>query len=541
MKTMWLLPLLLISAACAQESYVISGTLTGSDGKPMKLAHVSVSKPYTATEEIRVDPDGSFSVSLEGRGAYSLSARGVSHLPADFDFCIAHPCTLRVAIRLKPHEFAQKSGGLSLIGNFNRFDFHEGTIPMKSRRDGAWEAVVKTDSAVVRYQIIGMTEEKRSVNGTQAEYFESDGEGDYISVVTPKAGRAAIVFDPKLLPKAGTKATAAFEDGLNAAIQDYHATVRNIDVMKKALRSSGKMTLAKHAAFRSVEDSICHSLESMAEKAPDTLIGPCRRIQSLDWRLRTRDEEDSAALDAALSIPASSAAWATYLWVYSRFADYEYETRRDSSMTEAFLSSDHSMYDKARLLLEVMMAAKERKDTARIRTLFSSLVTDFPVNELVFTAKIYFNPDSKTAPGKYCPKFSLSLLEDSTRFVTDESLRGKVVILHFWNPEYSFMIPELESMYEMYAGSGLKILSFALGAGLEQIAEYRRTISPMPWLHARTSQDGWDKDVMNTFDVVGAPFIILLDRQGKVIMSGLAYMLLETLALEVRAAVLNPE
>jgi hypothetical protein len=328
---------------------------------------------------------------------------------------------------------------------------------------------------------------------------------------------------------------------LNTAIQDYRVTVRNVDAMKKALRSSGKMTPAKYAAFRSVEDSIDHYLKSRAEKAPDTLIGQCRLMQALDWRLMTRDEEDSATLDAALSIPASSAPWATYLWVYSRFADYEYETRSDSSMTEAFLSSDNSMYDKARLLFELMISANARKDTARIRTLFSRLMTDFPVNEFVLTAKIYFNLDSKTAPGKQCPQFSYSLLEDSARFVTDESLRGKVVILHFWNPGYSFMIPELESMYEMYAGSGLEILSFALGAGVEQIAEYRRTISPMPWLHAKTSQSGWDKDVMNVFDVAGAPFIILLDRQGRVMMSALANMLLETLALEVRAAVLNPE
>ncbi|UCE06481.1 MAG: hypothetical protein JSW07_00110 [bacterium] len=181
----------------------ISGKVTGADGKPPILAHVHLinfqgnyREPFQTT---RVSKDGQFKLAVSDQGLYRLFVTAVNHNYCSIPLIVDNETAdVNVDVQLAPLEYLDHFDKVQIMGDWNKFGFNNADN-MQKQADGTftYETEVKADT--ICYQLIGLTKAKRSVNGTQADYYVYDGGGDYRSVLKVKPGTVKIVFNPEKL------------------------------------------------------------------------------------------------------------------------------------------------------------------------------------------------------------------------------------------------------------------------------------------------------------------------------------------------------
>ncbi len=97
------------------------------------------------------------------------------------------------------------------------------------------------------------------------------------------------------------------------------------------------------------------------------------------------------------------------------------------------------------------------------------------------------------------------------------ALKGKVVLLHFWNssaPACRSQIGLLNALYKKYHFAGLEIMSIAIESDETSLL---KTINEnkMNWIHV-TDYQFWQSPVVQTYEVKAIPFLMLIDREGKI-------------------------
>ena len=522
----------------AQPFAMLRGTVVGVDGKPLPQANIQLQKHGFTITDTALGADGTFEIPLSETGGYRLMVSGVNHTTTQFPVCVWRAGQVNVAVRLKTYERIDSLDELFLIGNFNAFDFTSKRIPMKKGKDGTWSAVVNSDSAVVRYQLLGLVE-GRSVNGTMAERFEYDGQGDFICVVTPKKREARIVFDPALLPTSGGDEVVQFDDAVNNALRDYdhlRSVFQNAANERRPARGSTGAKKTNDSLAAEI-DRVYTDYLARAEREADPAMQECLRMKALAWRL-TYGQPDTSFLHVAWKIPAASPLWSVDIWAYAQLCAEECKTAGSTSLTEGFLASTQPSSDKEELFTSLLANYKEAGDSLHVREYYHRFLREYPESRSGAYVKMVYNLDSKVAVGKRCPAFSFRNLDDTTKFITDTSLLGKVVLLHFYSNDYSFYFTELDGLNEQYHKDGLEIVSFGFWSTPEQTAQFRKGQFHMKWKHARTKTDAHES-AMDIFDVASTPYTVLIDRDGTILQSGFTFYLQEMLALELRAAVLK--
>ena len=117
------------------------------------------------------------------------------------------------------------------------------------------------------------------------------------------------------------------------------------------------------------------------------------------------------------------------------------------------------------------------------------------------------------------PQFAIVSLDDSTKLISTESLRGKTVLLDFWAtwcPPCVEEIPELARVYEKFKDHGFEIVSLSFDKSVAQVQRFRTRRHPMPWLHALVER-GFGDYISDMFEVLNIPRQILLDPEGRIV------------------------
>lgn len=121
-------------------------------------------------------------------------------------------------------------------------------------------------------------------------------------------------------------------------------------------------------------------------------------------------------------------------------------------------------------------------------------------------------------PGSVLPVFE-SFSEDG-KPVKISDYRGKVVVLDFWASwcgPCRQEIPNLKAVYEDFKDKGVAFLSVSIDG---KKADWTKALQEeqMPWLQAWVKDSG--KAVMNTMQFGGIPFILVLDKEGRIYKKG---------------------
>jgi thiol-disulfide isomerase/thioredoxin len=468
-----------------ERTTTITGKLLGSDGNPMPKADVHLlrfnqSKPLVSLQAAK---DGNFRLTTNESGLFTLQFTGVNHKSREVVLLIEKPVEVEINAKLKTYDYATDFGKVKIIGDFNNFSF-DSAKEMVKQMDGTFVAEFDATGEKLAYQLLGLTENGGSVNGTQSDDYIYDGGGDYRSVVTPAGGRAKIVFNPNLLTRSNARAQITFRDANSTAARFasiYEAILERRKLFQKAItayKKTGKPL--DEFNYNWSADMAALSRQIAREKNP--LLRQALLLGYLDLGYGTF----GAKLDSVLA-----------------------------AKTLAVISPTSSLWSIEPRLLGV--ALNNIGQPENYTPYIQQLIENHPDAEVKRIAKAEYAPTRNIMVGKDVPTFSLISLDDPKNFYTRESLKGKTILIDFWATWCVPCIeelPNLNKVYEKYKGKNFEILSISLDERAETVQKFRAEKWKMSWLHTLMSSS---KDVKRQFEIVGIPKAVLIDATGKII------------------------
>lgn len=115
------------------------------------------------------------------------------------------------------------------------------------------------------------------------------------------------------------------------------------------------------------------------------------------------------------------------------------------------------------------------------------------------------------------------------------SLKGQYVLVDFWASwcgPCRMENPNVVKMYNKYKDKGFTVFSVSLDSDRKKwIAAIAK--DGLAWPHHVSELKGWQTSILPDFGITGIPFTFLLDKEGKVVQSGLRGPALENKLLEI--------
>ncbi len=121
----------------------------------------------------------------------------------------------------------------------------------------------------------------------------------------------------------------------------------------------------------------------------------------------------------------------------------------------------------------------------------------------------------KMSIGSSAPDFSYPGLDGKS--LGPKDFRGKVLLIDFWASwcgPCRAEIPNLKEAYAMFKDKGVEFLSVSVDKSSDEWKK-AMTQEQMPWPQILAPQSG--KEVMELYQFSGIPFIVLIDKDGKLI------------------------
>jgi thiol-disulfide isomerase/thioredoxin len=190
-----------------------------------------------------------------------------------------------------------------------------------------------------------------------------------------------------------------------------------------------------------------------------------------------------------------------------------------ASYVDKVLKDNPSAAVKASILYELTAKAVEKKQTDVALTLYEQLQANYANTYPAQRAKRELNPSRTVRVGSPLPKFVFQQLNDSTKSVTNEDIKGRWVLVDNWATWCGPCVGEmgtLHAAYEKFKDKNFTILSVSFDRGTAEIHRFRGGKWPMPWLHS-FSPGVWKNEATRIFEVSGIPKPILVSPDGTIV------------------------
>ena len=514
--------ILCTSFALAQEQTTISGKLLGFDKKPMVTAHAHLLKAPNPKPmvQVRAKSDGSFEITTKETGLLVMEFTGVNHMALDVPLLIEKPLKLELSVTLATYSYADEMKDVKIMTDMANYAFDKAQ-PMQKQSDGTFAIEILATKDKVTYQILGAEKTGRSINGTQSEAFEFDDGGDYRSIVAAKEGKTRIVFDPSKTLRSTVEAEVKFADPT--------ATVAKIAGIQVEIgKRAAIMSNAMNAFVKAGNDWKKFTYDWSADQASivarlktekDPLMRQALLLDYVDTKSKFAKTADPAIGSQVFKevLPDSKLWMLPTLPLMKAAGDLCGDENAFKEYLTKFLDKNPDMTLKTNMLMSQLMNAKMMNDEKALKLYYEVAVKFFGDTPMGKNVKERFSPVIKIAVGKAVPAFKVKSLEDTTKFFTNDTFKGKVYLIDFWATWCGPCVGEMENLhkaYEKFKSKNFQILSLSLDQKPGDVTKFRGDKWKMPWLHTFVTDD---KPLKNAFEVIAIPRPLLVDVNGTIV------------------------
>lgn len=514
----------------SDQATKVAGTVLGADGNVPALAHVHLSEIgdsyHRALTSEAVREDGSFLLQIAEPGAYKLWITATNHQALGLPLVVEGGENIELQVTQAAHDFKRHPEEVKIIGSWNDYKWNAAE-PMEKQADGTfvYERVVEGEQ--VGYQLLGIVEGGRSVNGTQSDAFEYDGAGDYRSILHAKDGKVRIVFNPDevVQPKYANLPDVTFDDA-HTHLAELH-TIQ--DTYKKSSSEFAKALRAyeeEHGTPKGFSYDFSSLINFLKDNMQNAAHQAVREFAAMHLAYLYYRDADLSARDyqqIAETVGPESAMWQLALRpTVTGLSAERPKAARD--LLKNIYANNPDEEVQALALAQLTFYAALTGDRDKQKTLFAELKEKYGEASVVKYYSLMLDPDSSIGWGNPVPAFEMQLI-DSDRTVSNESLKGQFYLIDFWatwcGPCVREM-PHLHEAYEKFKDRNFTILSISLDKSAEEIQKFRQGWA-MPWLHACLNAD-WKSPLVQDFKVhkTGIPSPFLISPEAKILASHMA-------------------
>lgn len=513
-----ILYILFLSSSYAQTT--ITGTVLGYDGKPIKMAHVSIYKVDNENSRViaEVGKDGSYSISINEKGPYFLNYVGLEHNGESLLLATEDFANEKIDVTLELKKLYKSNLPNKVVGDFNNFNPLT-AVEMVKQADSTFTATVETKEDKIKFIIL--VSSLSSTNGTQEAEYEFDTKrGLYLTVLKAVDGKVEIKFDPTKLPNSDVKASVKFEKesiiskvgnlywAFNEVVKDYSNAVIGSMVSNKKNNYDLTPQIEKFEKLYEKENNpfVKQVILLLQAQVAGLLVAPNEEINE-----KISNKFISTIDYKSYLLKINPAQWIATIFS-PRKVEISNEKARRGYVDEFIEKSTLSDEEKAKLVLSILQGAKLAYNEPVRKKYYDLMMSKYGDTKTAKRAK-EFSDELKLVVGSPVPKFSLVSHDDPKVTFTNESFKGKKYLIDFWatwcGPCKAEM-PELHKVYEKYKDKGFEILSISFDQSEDAINKYRKGEWKMPWLH--TFVDGELKEkLIKDFDAAAIPKPFLVD------------------------------
>jgi thiol-disulfide isomerase/thioredoxin len=541
----------------AEAKASISGTLRAHDGSALRAGEVTVRRDgfIDPIAKQPIADDGSFRVELDP-GLYRISIGAVDHAQA-----------VRIVLLEKELRITGN------LGTYARSDFGPELPILGEFIDGAGEVLAKGPTSAtrvedgvyrldltsaprgatrLRYQLrIGTG---RTANGPVAESYESDGGGDYWSIVS-LADRKELVLELSAMPRSGLEPALRWEgeDATMVALRDatskWERELR--EIIQNAPRKDDKV-LIRTAEYEAQVRRLVDTARQQADAAQDVELRTLLRAGHLMTFAKYMDVE--RARDELRWFIAHVPTEERRLGIVRGLEPALFHAMTDAdaelvaaaeTWIERFVRESRDPGPALAALGVLLYFAEQRADEARVHELYAlATASRFAGGQgQQYLARTY-DPARVLQRGKPLPDFDFAMLGDERKRVTKAERAGRLYIVEFWATWCAPCVVEMPRLHETYAaingaqrkGKGeaalrklkpvgdpkVEFVFVSLDTTPNVVTEFRRKHWSMPWTHAFVGKGVNEAEVMERFGFSGVPMTILVDATGTIIEYGSA-------------------